>query len=238
MGDGDYYLSGCCPPHPVILTRAFWIRSTEVTQVEFTYRLGLQYDRFPLCGPTCPADRVFWEWAAYYCNLISEEEGLPTCYRCVVVDGDIGCLPSEQWLTPYDCPGYRLPTEAEWEYAARAGSPHANYALDWGGSLDEIAWYDGNSGGTTHPIGMKVPNALGLYDMLGNVYEWCADGGGHDYSEDPAIDPYFPIQGDHCLFRGGEYSSLDLPVWMPGGGGCGLTGMAAGFRPVRTANGS
>ena len=104
--------------------------------------------------------------------------------------------------------GGRLPTEAEWEYAARAGTSAARYA-----PLDEVAWYDGNAGRQAHPVGGKKPNAFGLYDMLGNVLEWCADWYGEKYyKEKVEADPAGPSSGEWRVLRGGSWGSL--PNWV------------------------
>lgn len=96
-------------------------------------------------------------------------------------------------------PLFRLPTEAEWEYACRAGSGSSVY-----GKLDEIAWYSRNSGSQTHPVGQKLPNAWGLYDMLGNVWEWCQDWKG-EYSDRPVTNPTGPSTGSYRVRRGGSW---------------------------------
>jgi len=111
-------------------------------------------------GDKVPVEGVSWWDAVRFCNALSEREGLAPAYR---VD-----IESIEWDASVD--GYRLPTEAEWEYACRAGTTGPRY-----GRLDEIAWHRGNSDGRIHDVGGKRPNAWGLYDILGNVWEWCWD---------------------------------------------------------------
>ncbi|MDF3299506.1 formylglycine-generating enzyme family protein [Streptomyces tropicalis] len=131
-------------------------------------------------GPRAPVTDVSWRDAVAYCNLLSRGAGLRPCYTLgdgpdaldAVCDAGAG--------------GYRLPTEAEWEHACRAGTPGVRY-----GDLDDIAWYRGNSGGAVHPVGEKAPNAWGLHDMIGNVWEWCWD----------VYDPR--VYGPYRVFRGG-----------------------------------
>lgn len=110
-------------------------------------------------GGRRPVEGVSWLDAVRFCNAFSERDGLTPAYR---LD------PEVEWDTAAD--GYRLPAEAEWEHACRAGTTGPRY-----GPLDEIAWYRGNSAETTHEVGGKTPNAWGLYDLLGNVWEWCWD---------------------------------------------------------------
>jgi formylglycine-generating enzyme required for sulfatase activity len=112
-------------------------------------------------GEALPVEGVSWRDAIGFCNALSQREGLAPAYR--VHDAD-----DVEWDAAAD--GYRLPTEAEWEHACRAGTTGPRY-----GPLDEIAWYRGNSGGRIHDVGGKRPNSWGLHDMLGNVWEWCWD---------------------------------------------------------------
>ncbi|MFF3634154.1 formylglycine-generating enzyme family protein [Streptomyces sp. NPDC002250] len=113
-------------------------------------------------GERLPVEGVSWWDAVEFCNAVSRREGLTPAYR-LCVDAE-----TAEWDTSAD--GYRLPTEAEWEHACRAGTTGPRY-----GQLDEVAWYQGNSDGRIHPVGGKQPNAWGLYDMLGNVWDWCWD---------------------------------------------------------------
>lgn len=128
-----------------------------------------------------PMVNISWEDAIAFCNLLSQKSGLKGCYT---FDGD-----RESVICDFASEGYRLPTEAEWQYACKAGSDGYRY-----GELDEIAWYDQNSGGKPHEVGTKMPNAWGLYDMLGNVWEWCWD----VYDE--------TVYGPYRVFRGGSWA--------------------------------
>jgi formylglycine-generating enzyme required for sulfatase activity len=113
-------------------------------------------------GERLPVEGVSWWDAVRFCNALSQQEGLAPAYR---LRADVGRV---EWDASAD--GYRLPTEAEWEYACRAGTTGPRY-----GRLDDIAWYRGNSAERMHDVGAKQPNAWGLYDMLGNVWDWCWD---------------------------------------------------------------
>ncbi|MGC5037545.1 formylglycine-generating enzyme family protein [Streptomyces sp. DT190] len=132
-------------------------------------------------GDRLPVEGVSWWDAVHFCNALSLREGLVPAYR--VGDG----TGTVDWDTSAD--GYRLPTEAEWEHACRAGSTGPRY-----GRLDEIAWYRGNADDTVHPVGGKEPNAWGLHDMLGNVWDWCWD----------LYDP--EVYGTYRVLRGGGWS--------------------------------
>jgi formylglycine-generating enzyme required for sulfatase activity len=203
------------PQHLVTLTHGFWLQATEVTQAQYQAVMGTNPASFDDCAD-CPVESVSWEDAVAYLNAVSDREGLPRCY-------------SGDRLVGLDCPGYRLPTEAEWEYAARAGATGARY-----GDLDAIAWYRGNEGVETHPVGQKQANAWGLHDMLGNVREWVHDWYG-SYSGD-ATDPTGPTSGTGRVFRGGGWSSdasnlraANRYDYSPGGRGSDI-----GFRVARS----
>lgn len=110
------------------------------------------------------------------------------------------------WFSRKGGKSYRLPTEAEWEYAARSGGKREKYA--GGDDLDRIAWYSSNSGSKTRPVGTKAPNGLGLYDMSGNVWEWCQDWYGENYyGESPKNNPPGPSNGQYRVLRGGSWGN-------------------------------
>jgi sulfatase modifying factor 1 len=233
-------------PHAVMLTHPFEILSTEVTQAEFVDRMGYNPSDFDTCS-NCPVQLVSWHEAAAYCNALSGTT-YGHCYDCIP-DSDptkVICAPSTSYASPYECPGYRLPTEAEWEYAARAGDPRATYngdlvATDCSSNdvLNLIAWYCGNSGATTHSVATKKQNAWGLYDMLGNVNEWCNDRYG-PYQTDPSplLDPWDPPPPvfSNRVFRGGSWGgnassarAANRDFFQPE-----IRYNLVGFRPVRS----
>jgi len=181
--------------HRVTLSRSFFISAHEVTQSQYKKVMGKNPSHFLSCGGSCPVEKVAWFEAMMFANRLSDQEGLSRCYS--------GSGNNIRWNR--SCTGYRLPTEAEWEYAARGGE-------DWvyPGSFDagDVAWLYANSGKKTHPVGTKQPNAWGLYDMGGNVWEWVWDWYG-GYSGD-ARDPTGPSSGYRRVLRGGSwYSSGD-----------------------------
>jgi formylglycine-generating enzyme required for sulfatase activity len=132
-------------------------------------------------GDHKPVETVSWKDAVLFCNALSRKAGLRPCYALDGTDEAITFHPASD--------GYRLPAEAEWEFACKAGTTAPRY-----GELDAIAWYKGNSAGTTQPVGLKAPNAWGLYDMLGNVWEWCTD----------VYDAQ--VYGSYRIFRGGGWA--------------------------------
>jgi sulfatase modifying factor 1 len=187
------------PVHTVRITRPFYIAKHELTFDE--------YDRF--CEDTnrkkaddegrgrgtMPVIQVTWYDAAAYCNWLSEKEGLTPCYS--------GSGKVTQ--CDFSANGYRLPTEAEWEYAARGGPMGHGYVYAGSDDPDEVAWYVLDSGDQIHPVGQKKPNELGLYDMSGNLFEWVWDWYRPDYyGSSPEADPEGPPPQAATTPRGPE----------------------------------
>jgi formylglycine-generating enzyme required for sulfatase activity len=158
------------PPHTVTISRPFYMATTEVTQAQWEAVVGGNPSKFQ--GVDLPVEQVSWYDTKEFIRKLNIKDG---------------------------CTRYRLPTEAEWEYACRAGTTGP-----WYGDLDSIAWYDPNSGSTTHPVGQKLANAWGLNDMLGNVYEWCEDWR-EAYAGENATDPRGPSSGWARVVRGGSW---------------------------------
>ena len=191
----------------VWINHVLCVAALELTQGEFEALLGYNPSYFPECGADCPVERVTWHEAAAFANARSLAEGLSPCYACSGAGRAVVCAPT---LAPGECDGYRLPTDAEWEYVARAGTTTAFFSGDClfplgpdpEPALEAIGWYALNSDRRTHPGGLKQDNPWGLFDTAGNVAEWCHDGlmDSDDFWPD---DPVGPLTGDRVL-RGGD----------------------------------
>jgi formylglycine-generating enzyme required for sulfatase activity len=196
VAQGGGCRDGELPAHEVTLTRAFWMATTPITQDQYARTIGFN-PSLNQGDANRPVDTVSWLDAASFANALSALEGLTPCYQ---ISGAI-----VTWAQGLACEGYRLPTEAEWEYAARAG---ADTTYAGGEDADLVAWHHTNSGGYTQPGGGKQANAFGLYDMSGNVREWVWDWLG-DYPSQPDRDPVGPLSGRYKVARGG--SIIDSP---------------------------
>jgi formylglycine-generating enzyme required for sulfatase activity len=162
----------------VTLTQGFYMQTTQVTQAQWKAVMGNNPSGFKDCGDDCPVENVSWNDAQEFIKRLNEKEGKP----------------------------YRLPTEGEWEYACRAGSTSQFCFGDDESLLSEYAWYINNSDNRTHPVGTKKPNAWGLYDMHGNVWEWVQDWYGN-YPSGSVTDPVGPERGGDRVDRGGSWDA-------------------------------
>lgn len=167
------------PETLVTFSQGFWLGKTEVTQAQYEAVTGLNPSRFKNVGPSAPVENVSWLDAVAFCRKLTEREAAA------------GRLPAGYT--------YTLPTEAQWEYAYRAGTTGA-----YPGEAGAMSWNAGNSGGTTHVVAGRQPNPWGFYDMPGNVLEWCYDWYG-DYPGGPVTDPLGPRRGYYRMARGGSW---------------------------------
>jgi formylglycine-generating enzyme required for sulfatase activity len=179
------------PVHQVTISKPFFMGKYEVTQKEWIEIMGTNPSGFK--GNDLPVEQVSWHEAIDYCNKRSRAEGLVPAYSGN--ENNIICN--------FQASVYRLPTEAEWEWAAKGGGKDSMIYLYSGSSnMDAVAWNGSNSGDKTHPVGMKAPNSLGIYDMSGNIYEWCWDWYGA-YSSGAQTDPEGVASGSNRVSRGG-----------------------------------
>ncbi len=230
------------PVHNVTVS-SFYIGKTEVTQAQWTAVMGNNPSDFK--GDKRPVECVSWYDAIVFCNKLSMMDGRTPAYSVNgKTDPDTwGYIPckgnsiSGTITMNTNANGYRLPTEAEWEFAAWGGKKRKGYKYSGSDNLSTVAWYCDNSGDQTHDVAKKAPNELGLYDMSGNIWEWCWDWYG-SYGSNAQTNPFGPSSGDCRVLRGGSwnyysdvcrvaYRSYDDP---------GLRDCFMGFRLVRSAN--
>ena len=180
--------------HQVTLTTDYWMAESEVTQRQYRNLMGSSPSNFK--KDDLPVESVSWLDAVAYCNALSVKEMLTPCYQ---INGT-----TVGWAEGVKCTGYRLPTEAEWEYAASPVTPPRTI---YAGSdaVDGVAWYGGNAGNTTHAVKTKAANGRGLYDLSGNVWEWVWDYYQSNYEALSASDPIGPTTGTVRVVRGGAW---------------------------------
>jgi len=171
-------------PTHQVMVSTFYMSKYEITQKQWVEIMGSNPSYFK--GDNLPVEQVSWEDVQDFIRKLNLKTGKQ----------------------------YRLPTEAEWEYAARGGTKSKGYKYSGSNTLSNVAWYDDNSGRETHPVGSKFPNELGLYDMSGNVWEWCGDWYGN-YGSSAQTNPAGPSSGSYRVFRGGS--------WDFSAGGCRVT---------------
>jgi len=200
------------PVHTVTLS-SFYIEKHEVTQTKWITTMGSNPSHFT-SGQNRPVEMVSWYDALVYCNKRSITEGLTPCYS---INGSTnptiwGAVPTNSNTTwnsvvcNWSAKGYRMPTEAEWEYAAKGGKHSQNYTYSGSNTISDVAWYSSNSYVETHPVGGKLPNELGIYDMSGNVYEWNWDWYWYgSYSTSAQNNPTGVTSGSYRVLRGGGF---------------------------------
>lgn len=223
----------------------FFIDRFEVTQASYAKIMGRLPATHNGFGPLFPVYGVTWYNAVEYCNRRSIAENLDPCYSI----GGYGSDP-EAWPSGWDyydnqtritcdwsADGYRLPTEAEWSFAAKGGNKSHDYLYSGSNRLDSVAWYAKNSDAQAQQVGLKQANELGLYDMSGNVWEWC-----WDYFSDlpamPQADPHGPESGSCRVTKGGGFNTqmIYCPVdFHNNGGHADLLRYNVGFRLARSA---
>jgi uncharacterized repeat protein (TIGR02543 family) len=215
------------PMHNVTLS-SYCIGKYEVTQLQYAQVMGSNPAYLYGVGDSFPVYNVSWFDAVDFCNELSGIDGLEQVY---MVSGN-------EITADYSKNGWRLPTEAEWEYAAYGNASSYNYEYSGSNNASTVAWYDSNSGSMTHAIGTKKPNEFGIYDMSGNVEEWCWDWDG-SYSSEAQVNPLGPSTGvynNHRIKRGGNwYAPIDYCcTYVRASSSPSFTNRCIGFRVVRS----
>ncbi len=231
--EGGRFVMGCTPeqggdcdsdeyPVHAVQVSTFYIGKYEVTQGQWQSVMGDNPSYFPGCGTNCPVEYIDWYSMIVFCNVLTLQQ-MGSSHRVYYKDAAM----TQPWsISDYsgngDTPagtvywnnaktGYRLPTEAEWEFAARGGKQSQGYKYAGSNEIGNVAWYYSNSGNTTHQVGTKAPNELFIYDMSGNVWEWTWDWYlSTYYSTQRVCDPQGPGSGSYRVLRGGSCLSYAI----------------------------
>ena len=219
MGDTiDDGIGNEIPAHSVTLS-SFFIGKYEVSQSEYSAIMGSNPASGYGVGDNYPVYEVSWYSMLKYCNLRSLAENLSPCYTISgsTNPADWGIVPGSNnatWniaICNWNANGYRLPTEAEWEYAVRGATTSPDYLYAGSNSINAVAWYYDNAGGSSHPVGTKALNGIGTYDMSGNLWEVCWDWYSTSYyGSSPSNDPTGPVSGTYRVKRGGGWFHTDF----------------------------
>ena len=228
-GGSEEWYTDALPVHSVTISRPFYMSKYEVTLRQWREVMDFNPPDSTPKADELPVETISWYDAVEYCNRLSRKEGFTPSYSGG--EDNISC--------DFSANGYRLPTEAEWEYAARGGAQSRGYIFAGSNSKDDVSWHSGNSSGKTHAVGQKQPNELGLYDMNGNVVEWCWDWYADDYyASSPATDPRGPARGLTRVYQGGGRGSNPARLRIAFRGYYTPSNRYddLGFRPVRNAD--
>ena len=209
---GDTFGDGGIDERPVhrVTVAGFYLGANTVTQKEWREVMGTNPSYFK--ADDLPVLNVSWQDAVQYCNKLSTLKGLEPCYA----------FNGANVICDFSRSGFRLPTEAEWEFAARGGARSTGLKYAGANKADTVGWFSANSGGAPHPVGQKQANELGLFDMTGNVWQWCWDRYA-SYAADPQTDPQGAASGDNRVLRGGSWKGSERGVanrnesWATGG---------------------